>query len=590
MDEKLQKLNISLPLELALIVPSRYEDYRLSSILQSGSMQLLDATIQKITKTPSTLQLQLYVHNFGFSMQGVLFRPKSYQFHQFQVAERYYLYGKIECKSGRCQIIQPKKIKESDVGAIKPIYKTKLRSDIFAKLLHQYINHESLTKEGLPKEIVENILSIHYPKNLPKELTKGQLWALKFVELFCYLTQLKNKRLFFPSLSSHAQNITSWMNSLPFQLTLEQQKAIEDIKRDLLKDVAARRMIVGDVGSGKSMVIFATALMNYPNRSILMAPTTILAKQLYEEAQKYLPNLRIAFVSNKSKPKSLEEFDFIIGTHALLYQELPNATVVMVDEQHRFGTKQRNALQKMLNSGKKKPHYFQFSATPIPRTQAMIESATIDVSLITTTPYKKDITSKVITNKDFAELLKHIKEEIAKKHQVLIIYPLVEESEALEYQSLEEARSYWERNFTNVYVTHGKDKDKEQVLEEFAKKGDILLATTVVEVGISLPRLSTIVIVGAERLGLATLHQLRGRVSRNGLKGYCFLYTKAKESKRLEQFCKTQSGFEIAKLDLKYRQSGDLLHGAMQSGKAFRFVDLAEDEELITQVQKYLYF
>jgi ATP-dependent DNA helicase RecG len=218
----------------------------------------------------------------------------------------------------------------------------------------------------------------------------------------------------------------------------------------------------------------------------------------------------------------------------------------------------------------------------------MIDSAHIDVSLITTTPFDKDITSKVIHKQDFKTLLEHIKNEIANNNQVLIVYPLVEQSEVLEYQSIEEARGYWEKHFDNVYVTHGKDKFKEDVLLEFRQKGTILVATTVVEVGISLPRLTTVVIVGAERLGLSTLHQLRGRVSRTGLKGYCFLYTNQQKSQRLDAFVATTSGFDIANLDLKFRKSGDLLTGSVQSGSRFMWVDIAQDQQIVAEVKRDL--
>ncbi|SFV69763.1 ATP-dependent DNA helicase RecG [hydrothermal vent metagenome] len=210
-----------------------------------------------------------------------------------------------------------------------------------------------------------------------------------------------------------------------------------------------------------------------------------------------------------------------------------------------------------------------------------MQSELIDVSLITTTPFKKDITSKVITREDFSSLLKDIKDEIAQNHQVLIVYPLVEESKEIPYQSLDEGRGFWEKRFEKVYLTHGKDKNKEEVLSEFRDNGNILLATTVVEVGISLPRLTLIVIVGAERLGLATLHQLRGRVGRLGLKSYCYLFTNEKKNSRLESFTQTQSGFEIARLDLKFRNSGDIVDGTVQSGMQFKFLDLAEDEHIV---------
>jgi ATP-dependent DNA helicase RecG len=586
-EEKFKKLGIGSYSELTLIVPSAYEDLRLHNKLQTHVMQLIDATVESVYKSPNSLQITFYAHNFGHTITGVLFRPKPYMIHQFNVGDRDYYYGMIECKSGFCSMSMPKKV--TNVGKITPRYKTQLRTDVMLRLVQMFITKENLLSEGLKEEVAEELLKIHFPAQEPvnlKKLESKTLNALKYVELFIYMKQLSHKRRYFKSITSTCQDYKKWAERLPFKLTYEQINAIEDIKKDLLSNISAKRMIVGDVGSGKTMVILASCVMMLPQRSILMAPTTILANQLYNEAVKYLPDVKIALVTNKSKKISLDAYDFIIGTHALLYRELPQASLVMVDEQHRFGTAQRNMLEKLVNIGDKKPHFLQFSATPIPRTQAMIETAHIDVSLITSTPFKKDITSKVIHKKDFKELLEHIKSEIDYGNQILLVYPLVEQSEVLEYQSIDEARGYWENRFENVYVTHGKDRDKEEVLLEFSKKGDILIATTVVEVGISLPRLSTVVVVGAERLGLSTLHQLRGRVSRTGLKGYCFLYTNKSESERLERFTKTISGFDIANLDLKYRKSGDLLKGHNQSGSQFKWIDLAEDEEIVKSVKK----
>lgn len=219
----------------------------------------------------------------------------------------------------------------------------------------------------------------------------------------------------------------------------------------------------------------------------------------------------------------------------------------------------------------------------------MIESAHIDVSLIIQTPFTKNIATKIIHKNDFSLLLEHIRSEISQEHQVLLVYPLVEQSESINYQSIDEARGFWEKKFENVYVTHGKDKEKEAVLREFRDNGSILIATTVVEVGISLPRLTTVIIVGAERLGLSTLHQLRGRVSRTGLQGYCYLYTNTSgKNERLESFSSCMSGFEIAALDLKFRSSGDLLEGSIQSGKKFRWADIGEDEKIVKEVKGWL--
>jgi ATP-dependent DNA helicase RecG len=209
----------------------------------------------------------------------------------------------------------------------------------------------------------------------------------------------------------------------------------------------------------------------------------------------------------------------------------------------------------------------------------------IDVTIVEDTPFKKNIETKVIGRADFSKLLYKIKEEISKNHQILIVYPLVEESESIPYQSIDEGREFWESRFDNVFVTHGRDKEKEDTLLKFKESGNILLATTVVEVGISLPRLTLIVIVGAERLGLATLHQLRGRVGRLGLKSFCYLFTNDIENKRLKEFSRTNSGFDIAKLDLKFRNSGDILDGTIQSGIKFKWLNLAEDEDIIKEAQ-----
>ena len=587
-EAKFKKLGITTLSELALITPHAYEDYRLHTQITSHP-QLIDATVESIYRAPNSIQITFYAHNLGYKIQGVLFRPKSYMMHQFKVGERDYFYGKIECKVGQCSMAMPKKV--TKIGQITPKYKSKLRSDILQRLIEELLTKENLLAEGIKEKYIDALLSIHFSLEdiyETKEFSVMQIKALKYTELYNYMKILSAKRRYFTPLVSKESSYEEWSKRLPFELTQEQRSTIEDIQKDFAKGVAAKRMIVGDVGSGKTMVILASAFMMMPYKSILMAPTTILANQLYEEAKKFLPQMKIALVTNRSKKVDLNEYDFIIGTHALLYRDLPKAALVMVDEQHRFGTAQRNLLEKIVTEGEKKPHYLQFSATPIPRTLAMIESAHIDVSLITSTPFKKDIDSKVIGKENFKELLIHIESEIAKNNQILLVYPLVEESEAIGYQSIDEARGYWEKNFENVYVTHGKDKDKEQVLLDFRDKGDILIATTVVEVGISLPRLTTVVIVGAERLGLSTLHQLRGRVSRTGLKGYCYLYTNQTKAERLEEFVKTTSGFDIAALDLKYRKSGDLLKGINQSGGQFQWLDFAEDRDIVQEVKEDL--
>ncbi|MDF1881845.1 ATP-dependent DNA helicase RecG [Sulfurimonas sp. MAG313] len=588
---KFKKLGCSNLIELALILPQSYEDRNLYSQAKIGQNQLLDIEIKSFSPSIKFNKLIFFCFNLNTEVDAVLFQPKPYHRHQFIVAKRMFVYGKVELNFNKLQMVQPRIVKDS--GGIIASYKTSLRQDVLKKIMKKYINLKTLMEEGLGEDIASLLIPLHFPIDFPalegSEAYAKNLYALKFTELYNHLKILSSKKESYPALISFEGEYDTWTKTLPFMLTEDQLRAISKIQKDMTKNVSAKRMVVGDVGSGKTMVILACAYMAKEKGSVLMAPTTVLANQLFEEAQKFLPSLKVGLVTNKTKKKEdLNQYDFLIGTHALLYRNLKDRALVMIDEQHRFGTAQRNKLSKMMEKEEARPHFIQFSATPIPRTQAMINSSLLDVSLITQTPFKKDINTKVIHKNDFAELLNHIQKEIKQDHQVLIVYPLVEQSEFIQYQSIEEARGFWENKFDKVYVTHGKDKEKEKVLVDFREKGNILLATTVVEVGISLPNLSTVVIVGAERLGLSTLHQLRGRVSRTGLKGYCYLYTNTQESVRLKSFSTTISGFDIARLDLQYRKSGDLLSGNEQSGQSFQFIDMANDEELIKEVQKYL--
>jgi len=591
--EKFKRLGISSALELAVFVPAIYENRELLSEALIGQTQVLDVTVKSIHQTSKFLRVSFFSHNLGTNVDGMIFNPRPFHRNVFRDSAKMLIHGKIQKYNGTLQIAQPKVIESS--GGIVAIYRTDLRTDSMRRLIEKYVTLENL--DVLPDDVIKNIMSLHYPtaefvNNFIKvgEYGGKYLYALKFVELYTYMFQLRKKRRYFKA--SHVLNAEwqSWRKTLPFNLTDDQKRAIDKIEKDFSSGLSSRRIVVGDVGSGKTMVILASIIMAHPYKSILMAPTTLLANQLFEEAQKFLPDeFKIVLVTNEHKKEDLAEFDVLIGTHALLYRDLPNVALVMVDEQHRFGTAQRNMLEKLTNNdANTKPHYIQFSATPIPRTQAMIDSNFIDVSLIEQTPFKRDILTKVIQKQHFRDLLSHITLELERNHQVLIVYPLVEQSDAIEYQSLEEAKDFWIKRFENVAVTHGKDKNKSEVLKNFKDSGNILLATTVVEVGISLPRLSTVVIVGAERLGLATLHQLRGRVSRTGLKGYCYLFTNLQKSARLESFSQSNNGFEIAALDLKFRQSGDLLSGNMQSGKSFKWVNLGEDEKVIKDVQKLI--
>lgn len=576
------KLKIVSLLDLALLLPSSYNNTTLSKTIQKGETQVFDAIVIGVSKFNGKLHIEFDIPNLNSSLNSIFFRVTPYHHKLFKVGSRHYIQGRVEEYRGKLQMNQPKSLKK--VGEIVPKYSSAIKESSMRSLIEYYITEQMLYAEGLDSREVMVLMGLHYPQNI-EQVATPDIEALKFIEAFNHMKKLKGKRADFPALSSLTGDISSFIKNLPFILTKEQLSVIDEVQKDLKdKNRASKRLVIGDVGSGKTMIILASAVMAYPQKSILMAPTSLLAMQIHEEAEKFLPkNMSIALVKQGKTKGDYLTADFIVGTHAILHKDdMPKTPLVMVDEQHRFGTKQRAVLENMMTGDERKPHFLQFSATPIPRTQAMMQSELIDVSLITTTPFDKDISTRVIGKEDFSELLEEIKNEIAQNHQVLIIYPLVEESKEIPYQSLDEGRGFWEKRFENVYLTHGKDKQKEEVLLEFREKGDILLATTVVEVGISLPRLTLIVIVGAERLGLATLHQLRGRVGRLGLKSWCYLFTNNKKNGRLDSFTNTQSGFEIAKLDLKFRNSGDILDGTVQSGMQFKWLDLAEDERIVS--------
>ncbi|WP_456451555.1 ATP-dependent DNA helicase RecG, partial [Hydrogenimonas sp.] len=558
-EEKLKKAGFSSLLELAYHTPVSYLDTRLSARLVPGEVHTLEVTVLSVTRSGNRLVATVRTPLSPRPVEVTVFHPKPWHDALFKPGMKHFLQGKIDTFGPKLQMVNPQKIARP--GEIVPRYKCRLRQDVHRRIVESLVTVANLVGEGLDEARAALIVRAHRPDAKWLALYKKHgglgpktLEALKFAEALDWFRRMAGKRVRFAAMAKLDHPLDDFLQKLPFELTEGQKKAIAAIREDLGGERAARRMIVGDVGSGKTMVILAAAMTAWPQKAILMAPTSILARQLYDEARRWLPDyMKTALVTQSLEEGSEEEAHFIIGTHALLYRDLPEAPLVMVDEQHRFGTEQRKRLEAAVNGERgtgngerKKPHFLQFSATPIPRTQAMIDSALVDVTLIEGTPFEKDITTTVIGKRDFPRLLDHIEMETKEGRQVLVVYPLVEESEHIGYRSIEESKGFWRERFEGVFVTHGKDKEKDTVLRMFAKEGKILLATTVIEVGISLPKLSTVVIVGAERMGLATLHQLRGRVSRTGLKGYCFLFTHQPQSERLAAFAKTTNGFEIA--------------------------------------------
>jgi ATP-dependent DNA helicase RecG len=586
--ERFKKVYCENILDLILNIPINYENRYINDTFFINQTQVIKAKILSIKQNYKTLQIQLFAINTNKNISCTIFNYKPFHLGIFKTGSIMYLLGKVFINNiNTLEISQPKVINENDINKIYAKYSSIVVKNLCAK----YITKEYLSKYNFDKTTIENIIEIHYPtkdfidkynitNNIYSDKLSSHLNALKLIEVYNFLSKMNTKKKDFLSIKVLDFDISRWIEDLPFSLTDDQLSAINDIKKDFLSSKSTRRMIVGDVGCGKTMIILASALIAYPNKSILMAPTTILAKQLYQEAKKFLGvYMDIELITNKTKDIN-KNAHFIIGTHAILYKQFSDISLIMIDEQHKFGSKQRQLIESFSKQDDKRAHFLQFSATPIPRTMAMLQSSLIDFSFIKQIPFKKDISTQIILKKDFPTLLEHIKEQIKDKKQTIIVYPLVNESQKIDYLSIEEAKDFWLKKFDNVYITSGQDKDKEEILEKFCDRGDILLATTLIEVGISLPRLSTIVIVGADRLGLASLHQLRGRVGRYGFRGYCFLYSNT-PSDRLKKFCNIQSGFDIAQLDLEYRQSGDILGGIRQSGKMFEYINMSEDEDII---------
>lgn len=575
-------MGVSSLLDLALILPKSFDDLSVKNEPNEG-----DNTVEIETKTLQSrnfiLNIIAFCYTWNCDIKITIFNARAWHFGAFKKGKKFFIHGKSNFNFGFWQFVNPKIV--TKIGEISPHYKLDLKDASVQEILKKYINYDALIQEGLNEVEANFIIQIHKNsqnsvkiiKNL--DLNEKDRKILSFIEIFSYLKKLRAKKLDFPCKNFALTDISAWISKLPFKPTNDQQKAIDDIKNDLSSPIASKRVIMGDVGSGKTLVILAAALMNYPQISYLMAPTSILAEQIFNEAKRLLPDfMNTILVKSGEKTLNLNGANLVIGTHALLYHNLAKSNLVMVDEQHRFGSNQRDKIAELTKDGKYRANFLQFSATPIPRTLSMIQSEYVSFSFLKQMPFKKDIRTTIIQNNGFSELLRHIKSEISNGRQVIIVYPLVEESQTSIYQSLDEGASFWQKRFENVMITHGKDKDKDKKLEIFRDSGSLLLTTTVVEVGISLPRLSIIVIVGAEKMGLASLHQLRGRVGRNGGIGYCYLYTKLESiPERLKEFAATLDGFKVAEIDLKNRQAGDLLDGTIQHGETFNYFDYDED-------------
>lgn len=502
-------------------------------------------------------------------------------------------------------------------GSIETKYH--LTSGITAKALKKYIN-EALEHYDNYIDLVPDYLNekygfisekeainlVHNPKN--KDDVKKSLLKLKYEELFEFMFKINYlKETNKDSKTGYIRNIdpedvNDFIRSLPFELTVDQNKAAEDIFNDMTSSRRMNRMLQGDVGSGKTVVAVIASYINHlsNHQTALMAPTEVLALQHYQTIRDLLigTDIRVDCIVGSMKKKEKDEIaeklkegkiDFIIGTHTLISDniEFKNLGLVITDEQHRFGVNQRASLK---NKGLL-PDTLYMSATPIPRTFALTIYGDMDISNIKTKPSgRKEIKTIIKSEKELVSVYEMMKDEISKSHQVFIVSPLIEESDTLDLTTVNEIKRNIDLYFggkVKSAVLHGKlsKVDKDKIMEEFKdKKTDILISTTVIEVGIDIKNATLMVIYDAGRFGLATLHQLRGRVGRNEYESTCVLIGN-KDNKRLKVLEESNDGFYITEKDYEMRGEGDLF-GVKQSGDMiFKLADPKNDMKILLQAR-----
>ena len=475
--------------------------------------------------------------------------------------------------------------------------------------------------ENIPKAIREQnrlcsrreaLYHIHFPQSF--QWLKAAQRRLKFEELFFFQLMLARKRkVAHTKLSNPFKQIGPFFNTffdkyMPFELTGAQKRVLKEIRRDLAQEVQMNRLVQGDVGSGKTMVAFMTMLMARDNgfQSAIMAPTAILAEQHYKKITRMAKKVGLTtdlLVGGQRKGERIEileriesgETDIAIGTHALIEDtvKFKKLGLVVVDEQHKFGVKQR---AKLWAKADPFPHNMIMTATPIPRTLAMSLYGDVDVSVIDELPPgRKPIKTLVKGESKRLEVLGFIKRELEQGRQAYVVYPLVEESEKLDYLAAVKGYELLERYYKDfrVGMVHGrmKPEDKEMEMQRFVDhKTHILVSTTVIEVGVDVPNSSVMLIENAEKFGLSQLHQLRGRVGRGSDQAYCILMAGQKVStdgrKRLKAMRETNDGFKIAEIDLELRGPGDFL-GTRQSGlPEFHMANIVEDQDILQDARR----
>ncbi|WP_396196054.1 ATP-dependent DNA helicase RecG [Flavobacterium sp.] len=634
-----KELGIHKYIDLLNLFPNRYIDrtkyYKINELQNSNSeVQILGKIIHLKTieqgKGKSRL-VATFVDDTG-QMELVWFQGQKWIRDSIKINIPYVIFGKVTKFGPVFNMAHPEmelleEHKASLRSAMQPVYPSTeklankgISNKVINKMMQQlFIETQALFSENVPDYLLDELkllpknaalFNIHFPKS--QDLLAKAQFRLKFEELFFIQLQLITKNL----IRKHkikgvpfekvGVNFTNFYNNhLPFELTTAQKRVLKEIRNDLGSHAQMNRLLQGDVGSGKTIVALMCMLLAKDNgfQSCLMAPTEILANQHFngisELAQQL--NLTIKLLTGSTKTAERKEIhealengalDLLIGTHALLEDKVQfhNLGLAIIDEQHRFGVEQRSKLWRKATIP---PHVLVMTATPIPRTLAMSLYGDLDISVIDELPPgRKPIQTVHRFDANRLKVWKFLKEEIAKGRQIYIVYPLIQESEKMDYKDLMDGYESISRDFPlphySISIVHGKMKpaDKEEEMRRFAAgKTNIMVATTVIEVGVNIPNASVMVIESAERFGLSQLHQLRGRVGRGAEQSYCILMTSHKLSNdskiRMETMVRTNDGFEISEVDLKLRGPGDIM-GKQQSGVLnLQIADLVKDKDIL---------
>ncbi len=566
------------------------------------------------------------------TMELVWFKGQKWIKEALKINEPYVVFGKLNHYNGRFSIPHPemeevsayKKKLQSKMQPVYPSTEKLTNSGVSNKMIRTYVQqvlqqfYENI-QESLSPEIIGNfhliskrdaLLNAHFPKN-QEYLSKAQN-RLKFEELFFIQLELLTKKLInktkikgvvFENVGSHFTAF--YDNYLPFELTNAQKRVLKEIRKDVASGAQMNRLLQGDVGSGKTIVALLSMLLAIDNgfQATMMAPTEILATQHYHAISELLSSmdLQVALLTGSVKAKKRREIHqqledgslhILIGTHALLEDKVKykNVGIAIIDEQHRFGVAQRSKLWKKNTTV---PHILVMTATPIPRTLAMSVYGDLDISVIDELPPgRKEVKTVHRFDRNRLSVFKFMKDEIDKGRQVYVVYPLIQESEAMDYKDLMDGYESISREFPapnyQISIVHGQMKpaDKEYEMQRFVKgETQIMVATTVIEVGVNVPNASVMIIESSERFGLSQLHQLRGRVGRGADQSYCILlssYKLSEEGKtRLKTMVETTDGFKIAEVDLKLRGPGNLM-GTQQSGVLnLKIADVVKDSQIL---------